>query len=164
MAARRFDRLACSPSFVHPREKRRFASSPSSSSSSSLGRRGGPLRKHKLLTRRPARTYIDRHAGPVTAPMVAGPRRRSWGSIRRFPTSPTAPSRPSNPMPTGWRCRTMAGRHAAFDRRMPAFGDAMTDAELQRVLDYIRGFCARPCVAAWRAQHAAAARHREGIP
>src|SRR5688572_28164313 len=29
----------------------------------------------------------------------------------------------------------------AFDRMMPAFGEAMTDAELQQTLDYIRGFC-----------------------
>jgi hypothetical protein len=27
---------------------------------------------------------------------------------------------------------------------MPAFGDAMTDADLQRVLDHIRGFCVNP--------------------
>lgn len=33
------------------------------------------------------------------------------------------------------------GPARGFDRRMPAFGDAMTDPELQRVLDYIRGFC-----------------------
>jgi len=32
----------------------------------------------------------------------------------------------------------------AFDRRMPAFGDAMSEAELQQALDYIRGFCADP--------------------
>ena len=36
------------------------------------------------------------------------------------------------------------GPARAFDRRMPAFGDAMTDDELQRVLDYIRGFCGNP--------------------
>lgn len=33
------------------------------------------------------------------------------------------------------------GPARAFDRRMPAFGEAMTDAELQQALDYIRGFC-----------------------
>jgi mono/diheme cytochrome c family protein len=32
----------------------------------------------------------------------------------------------------------------AFDRRMPAFGEAMTDAEIQQTLDYIRGFCTNP--------------------
>ena len=36
------------------------------------------------------------------------------------------------------------GPARAFDRRMPAFGDALTDAELQRVLDHIRGFCGNP--------------------
>lgn len=36
------------------------------------------------------------------------------------------------------------GPARAFDRRMPAFGDAMTDDELQRVLDYVRGFCGNP--------------------
>ena len=38
------------------------------------------------------------------------------------------------------------GPARAFDRRMPAFGEAMTDAELQQTLDYIRGFCTN---AAW---------------
>jgi hypothetical protein len=33
------------------------------------------------------------------------------------------------------------GPARGFDRRMPAFGGAMSDAELLRVLDYIRGFC-----------------------
>ncbi|MGH9348144.1 MAG: c-type cytochrome [Vicinamibacterales bacterium] len=33
------------------------------------------------------------------------------------------------------------GPARAFDRRMPAFGEAMTDAELQQALDYIRAFC-----------------------
>lgn len=33
------------------------------------------------------------------------------------------------------------GPARAFDRRMPAFGEALSDAELQRTIDYIRGFC-----------------------
>jgi mono/diheme cytochrome c family protein len=33
------------------------------------------------------------------------------------------------------------GPARGFDRRMPAFGDAMSGAEIQRVLDHIRGFC-----------------------
>jgi hypothetical protein len=33
------------------------------------------------------------------------------------------------------------GPARAFDRRMPAFGEALTPAELQRTLDHIRGFC-----------------------
>jgi hypothetical protein len=36
------------------------------------------------------------------------------------------------------------GPARAFDRRMPAFGDALSDAELQRVLDHIRRFCRNP--------------------
>jgi mono/diheme cytochrome c family protein len=36
------------------------------------------------------------------------------------------------------------GPARGFDRRMPAFGDALSDAELQRVLDHIRGFCRNP--------------------
>jgi len=36
------------------------------------------------------------------------------------------------------------GPARGFDRRMPAFGDAMTDDELQRVLEHIRGFCDNP--------------------
>ena len=66
-------------------------------------------------------------------------------------------------MPTGWPSSHDGGPARAFDRRMPAFGDALTDAELQRVLDYIRGFCAESGVAARRTEPAAAARHREGV-
>jgi mono/diheme cytochrome c family protein len=33
------------------------------------------------------------------------------------------------------------GPARGFDRRMPAFGDAMTDQELLRVLDHLRAFC-----------------------
>lgn len=33
------------------------------------------------------------------------------------------------------------GRVRAFDRRMPAFGDALTDDELQQIVDHLRGFC-----------------------
>ena len=36
------------------------------------------------------------------------------------------------------------GPARGFDRRMPAFGDALTDPELRQVLDYIRGFCTNP--------------------
>jgi mono/diheme cytochrome c family protein len=36
------------------------------------------------------------------------------------------------------------GPARGFDRRMPAFGQAMTTGELQQTLDYIRGFCANP--------------------
>jgi mono/diheme cytochrome c family protein len=36
------------------------------------------------------------------------------------------------------------GPARAFDRRMPAFGGAMTEAELQQTLDYIRRFCPDP--------------------
>ena len=34
------------------------------------------------------------------------------------------------------------GPARGFDRRMPAFGEAMTEAELQATLDHIRAFCA----------------------
>ena len=30
----------------------------------------------------------------------------------------------------------------AFSRRMPAFGEALTDAELERTIEHVRGFCA----------------------
>ncbi len=33
------------------------------------------------------------------------------------------------------------GPARAFDRRMPAFGEALQEADIQRILDYIRGFC-----------------------
>lgn len=36
------------------------------------------------------------------------------------------------------------GPARGFDQRMPAFGEAMTTAEIQQTLDYIRGFCTNP--------------------
>ena len=36
------------------------------------------------------------------------------------------------------------GPARAFDRRMPAFGDALTDAELRQILEHTRRFCANP--------------------
>lgn len=36
------------------------------------------------------------------------------------------------------------GPARGFDRRMPAFGEALSVSELQRVLDYLRGFCTDP--------------------
>ena len=36
------------------------------------------------------------------------------------------------------------GPARAFDRRMPAFGDALADAELQQALDHLRQFCTNP--------------------
>ena len=32
----------------------------------------------------------------------------------------------------------------AFNRRMPAFGEALTTAEIERTIDYVRGLCADP--------------------
>src|SRR5688500_3258303 len=32
----------------------------------------------------------------------------------------------------------------AFSRRMPAFGDALSGAELERIIEYVRGFCDDP--------------------
>jgi hypothetical protein len=43
---------------------------------------------------------------------------------------------------TDWMAVSHEGGPArAFDRRMPAFGDALSPAELQRVLDHVRAFC-----------------------
>jgi mono/diheme cytochrome c family protein len=36
------------------------------------------------------------------------------------------------------------GPARAFDRRMPAFGEALSEAEIQQTLNYIRGFCTNP--------------------
>lgn len=36
------------------------------------------------------------------------------------------------------------GPARAFDRRMPAFGEALSDEALQQILDYVRGFCRSP--------------------
>ena len=33
------------------------------------------------------------------------------------------------------------GRARAFDRRMPAFGEVLSDAAIQKLIDYLRGFC-----------------------
>jgi mono/diheme cytochrome c family protein len=41
-----------------------------------------------------------------------------------------------------WRATIHLGGHArALDRRMPAFGDAFTDDEIDRVIDYVHRFC-----------------------
>lgn len=36
------------------------------------------------------------------------------------------------------------GPARGFDRRMPAFGEALAEPELQQILDYVRGFCTSP--------------------
>jgi mono/diheme cytochrome c family protein len=36
------------------------------------------------------------------------------------------------------------GRIRALDRRMPAFGDALSDSEIDSVVRYVRGFCKEP--------------------
>jgi mono/diheme cytochrome c family protein len=36
------------------------------------------------------------------------------------------------------------GRIRALDRRMPAFGDALSDSEIDGVVQYVRGFCTEP--------------------
>jgi len=36
------------------------------------------------------------------------------------------------------------GKARAFDRMMPAFGDALSPAEIHNIVDYVRGFCAEP--------------------
>ena len=68
--------------------------------------------------------------------------------------------------PSGdWGSITAAGGPArAFDKMMPAFGDALSEAEIVRALDYLRGFCHEQ--ASWPRgdlEHAAAAGHRQGL-
>jgi mono/diheme cytochrome c family protein len=36
------------------------------------------------------------------------------------------------------------GRIRGLDRRMPAFGDSLSEAEIARLVDYLRGFCTEP--------------------
>lgn len=36
------------------------------------------------------------------------------------------------------------GEARAFDRMMPAFGDALTQAEISRIVEYVRSFCVEP--------------------
>jgi mono/diheme cytochrome c family protein len=38
----------------------------------------------------------------------------------------------------------LGGRARALDHRMPAFGEALSNAEIARVIEYMRGFCAAP--------------------
>lgn len=35
----------------------------------------------------------------------------------------------------------LGGPARAFDRTMPAFGDALSDREIERIIEYVRGFC-----------------------
>jgi len=50
----------------------------------------------------------------------------------------------------------------ALDRRMPAFVDALSDDDIDRVIEYVRTFC-RARMAARRPQFSASALHRKGI-
>jgi hypothetical protein len=36
----------------------------------------------------------------------------------------------------------LGGRARSLDRRMPAFGDALSDEDIARLVAYLRGFCA----------------------
>ena len=56
-----------------------------------------------------------------------------------------------------------AGRSAGFDRRMPAFGEALTEAEIVSGHRAPAHVLRRPAVAARRSEPAASARHREGV-
>ena len=38
----------------------------------------------------------------------------------------------------------LGGRARALSHRMPSFVDALTDAEIMKVIDHVRGFCAQP--------------------
>jgi len=38
----------------------------------------------------------------------------------------------------------LGGRARALDSRMPSFVDALSDAEIRRVIEHVRGFCAEP--------------------
>jgi mono/diheme cytochrome c family protein len=43
---------------------------------------------------------------------------------------------------TDWLATIHLGGHArGFDRRMPAFGDVLDDAKIERIVRYLRGFC-----------------------
>jgi mono/diheme cytochrome c family protein len=43
-----------------------------------------------------------------------------------------------------WSVVHEGGRARALDRRMPAFGDALSDPEIDNVIRHVRGFCAEP--------------------
>lgn len=67
-----------------------------------------------------------------------------------FEMPPTAPDFSDCPTSTAepdvqWRAIvTRGGPIRAFSRIMPAFGDLLTTAQIEKVVDYLRGFCQEP--------------------
>ena len=55
------------------------------------------------------------------------------------------------------------GPARAFDRMMPAFGEALTNEDIVRVVAHVQGLLHRAWLAAWRLEPAKTARHREGL-
>ena len=56
------------------------------------------------------------------------------------------------------------GRVRALDRHMPAFGDALSEEQIDRILQYAALVLPRSLLAARRAEPAARVLHREGLP
>ena len=126
-----------------------------------------------LFSRLPRGRGANVARSSATAPRSTGP------PVPRA-TAPTAPGSPSSrlrhplpdftdcsfatrsPTPTG-RDRARGGPVRAFDRRMPAFGEALTEERDQRRRVHPQP-SAPTALAARRAEPAARARHREGLP
>ncbi len=87
-----------------------------------------------------------------------------------FDMPPTAPDFSDCPTATAepdvqWRAIvTHGGPARAFSRIMPAFKDQLTAGQIDRVVDYLRGFLPGASLAAREPEPAASARHGEGVP
>ncbi len=144
-----------------------------------------------MAHRRAASLYSRRHLPflllrtirtPLPAPVTDREAALEWPAVRRVmgPTARAcraASSASTTPLPDFTDCSFATpeadadwiavvhggGPVRAFDRRMPAFGEALTDGEIASASRLHHGRSAPSRVAARRAEPAARARHREGV-
>ena len=83
-------------------------------------------------------------ARPVTGSTAAARPAASSASTSTCRTSPTARSRRRSRWATGSPSIHEGGPVRGLDRHMPAFGDALTDAEIEAVIEHLWTFCDDP--------------------
>jgi hypothetical protein len=90
---------------------------------------------------RPARTSIDRLALPATAPTARVRPAQQSVSKHGLPDFSNCAFSTAEPDVDWISPCNLGGRGRGLDRNMPAFGDALSSDEIERVIAYVRGFC-----------------------
>ncbi len=104
-------------------------------------------------------------APPATARTAPGSRAPCVGFDVQVPDLRDCTFATAEPTPDWLAVVHEGGPVRGLDRMMPAYGGALSDEEIARVVDYARGFCRQlPGLAARRPEPAARAVHREGVP